>query len=161
MPICSITDCQLERRIWSVWGQNRSRKHCWESSAGPQPCVHDKKPFIDGGETKSVDSLADSTLTKPYWRGKREGELSSRVINRCLESKEERRRHSAERKEEKWNWWWLLFFLVYWTVCWFIGLLFRVLEKKKKKRKEKQRKNGTVNCFVLICLVFKIITVKK
>ena len=42
---------------------------------------------------------------------------------------------------------------------WFIGLLFRVLEKKK--RKEKQRKNGTVNCIVLICLVFKIITVKK
>ena len=56
----------------------------------------------------------------------------------------------------------LLFFLVYWTVCWFIGLLFRVLEKrkkkKKKKRKEKQRRNGTVNCIVLICLVSKIIT---
>ena len=43
--------------------------------------------------------------------------------------------------------------------------MFRVLEKKKKKkrkqRKEKLKKSGTVNCIVMICLVFKIITVKK
>ena len=42
------------------------------------------------------------------------------------------------------------------------GLLFHILEEKKKKRKENQKKNNqTVNYIVLICLLFKIITLTK
>ena len=61
--------------------------------------------------------------------------------------------HNKKKKSEIAGW--LLVFFV------LDGLLFRILEKKKKKRKEKQKNYKTVNSIVLICLVFKIITLTK
>ena len=49
-------------------------------------------------------------------------------------------------------------------VCWFIAACFGEKdeeEEEEEEEEEKQRKNGTVNCIVLTCLVFKIITVKN
>ena len=46
-------------------------------------------------------------------------------------------------------------------VCWFIAACFGEEEEGEEEEEEKHKKNGAVNCIVLTCLVFKIITLKN
>ena len=46
-------------------------------------------------------------------------------------------------------------------VCWFIAACFGEEEEEEEEEEEKQKKNETVNCIVLTCLVFEIITAEN
>ena len=131
-----LREGELERRIWSVWGQNRWRNHCWESLAGPQPCVHSKETFLSTVQKRRATTvLADTTLKKRYWRGKSERELGAivQIRKRKVDVKLLLCRTKIRIIDAK-------FPVVYWV----IGLLVCcVIVVEKKKKEKKQKKNWT------------------